>query len=92
MPYFRVLAQAELGTPAPTTRAMSIVYGPLGTAIEQVHVGDANAEQALTGANESMSSLLSSSPLLNPILFPRISNHQYHRTSQFICDSIRDFC
>ena len=31
---------------------MSIVYGPLGTAIEQVHVGDANAEQALAGAND----------------------------------------
>ena len=60
------LAQAELGTPAPTTRAMSIVYGPLGTAIEQVHVGDANAEQALTGANESMSSLLSEQSSAEP--------------------------
>ena len=53
------LAQAELATPAPTTRAMSIVYGPLGTAIEQVHVGDANAEEALSGANSEMLSLLS---------------------------------
>ena len=45
---------------------MSIVYGPLGTAIEQVHVGDANAEQALAGANDSMSSLLSEQSSAEP--------------------------
>ncbi|HJM40592.1 MAG TPA: extracellular solute-binding protein [Candidatus Thalassarchaeaceae archaeon] len=54
------LAQAELATPAPTTRAMSIVYGPLGTAFEQVHGGSATAQEALEGANAEMNNLLSS--------------------------------
>ena len=60
------LAQSELATPAPTTRAMSIVYGPLGTAIEQVHVGDASAENALSGANAEMLSLLSGQSTSEP--------------------------
>ncbi len=60
------LTQAELATPAPTTRAMSIVYGPLGTAIEQVHVGDANAVDALSGANAQMMSLLSGQSTSEP--------------------------
>ncbi len=60
------LAQAELATPAPTTRAMSIVYGPLGTAIEQVHVGDSGAQEALNGANSEMLSLLSEQSTAEP--------------------------
>ena len=60
------LAQAELATPAPTTRAMSNVYGPLGTAIEQVHVGDANAQEALAGANAEMLSLISEQSTSEP--------------------------
>ena len=60
------LAQAGVATPAPTTRAMSIVYGPLGTAIEQVHVGDSDAQTALNGANSEMVSLLSEQSTAEP--------------------------
>ena len=60
------LAQAELATPAPTTRAMSIVYGPLGMAIEQVHVGLANAQDALLGADTEMQDILSAQSIAEP--------------------------
>ena len=60
------LAQAEVATPAPTTRAMSIVYGPLGTAFEQVHSGSASAQEALDGANTEMNNLLSSQSTSEP--------------------------
>ena len=60
------LAQAEVATPAPTTRAMSIVYGPLGTAFEQVHGGSASAQEALEGANTEMGNLLSSQSTSEP--------------------------
>ena len=60
------LAQAEVATPAPTTRAMSIVYGPLGTAFEQVHGGSASAQEALEGADAEMENLLSSQSTSEP--------------------------
>ena len=60
------LAQAELATPAPTTRAMSIVYGPLGTAFEQVHGGSASSQDALGGADAEMDNILSSHSTSEP--------------------------
>ena len=33
------LEQTKVATPAPTTRAMSLVYGPLSTAFEQAYTG-----------------------------------------------------
>ncbi|MDE0708616.1 MAG: extracellular solute-binding protein, partial [Candidatus Poseidoniales archaeon] len=60
------LAQAELATAAPTTRAMSIVYGPLGTAFEQVHGGSASAQAALEGADAEMDNILSSQSTSEP--------------------------
>jgi len=60
------LEQAELATPAPTTRAMSIVYGPLGTAFEQVHGGIASAQEALQGADAEMDNLLSGQSTSDP--------------------------
>ena len=60
------LAQAEIATPAPTTRAMSIVYGPLGTAFEQVHGGSASAQEALEGADAEMDNLLNTQSTSDP--------------------------
>ena len=48
--------QVEAGTPAPTTRAMALVYGPLVTAFEQVYTATATADEALAGANEELMS------------------------------------
>jgi len=52
------LEQTKLGTPAPTTRAMSLVYGPLSTAFEQAYSGTASTEQALSDANSELLSLI----------------------------------
>ena len=68
------LAQAEIATPAPTTRAMSIVYGPLGTAFEQVHGGSASAEEALAGADTEMDNLLSAQSTSEP--FPLVPGYR----------------
>lgn len=46
--------QLNAGTPAPTTRGMALVYGPLVTAFEQVYTGTATAEAALSGANTAL--------------------------------------
>ena len=46
--------QLNAGTPAPTTRGMALVYGPLVTAFEQVYTGTATAETALSGANAAL--------------------------------------
>jgi arabinogalactan oligomer/maltooligosaccharide transport system permease protein len=46
--------QVEVGTPAPTTRAMALVYGPLVTAFEQVYTETATADAALAGANQEL--------------------------------------
>jgi arabinogalactan oligomer/maltooligosaccharide transport system permease protein len=50
--------QIDVGTPAPTTRAMAMVYGPLVTAFEQVYTETATAEEALNGANEELISII----------------------------------
>ena len=55
------LEQAQLGTPAPTTRGMALVYGPLGTAFEQVYTDSSTSGQALSGANEELVSMLAES-------------------------------
>ncbi|MDP6899292.1 MAG: extracellular solute-binding protein [Candidatus Thalassarchaeaceae archaeon] len=60
------LAQAEVATPAPTTREMSLVYGPLSTAFEQVHANIASAEDALSGADEEMDVLISGQSTSEP--------------------------
>lgn len=50
--------QLDVGTPAPTTRAMAMVYGPLVTAFEQVYTGTATADEALSGANTELISIV----------------------------------
>ena len=39
------LEQTKVATPAPTTRAMSLVYGPLSTAFEQAYTATASTSQ-----------------------------------------------
>lgn len=50
--------QAELGTPAPTTRGMSMVYTALAPAFEQVYTETTDAQTALTMADENLSRML----------------------------------
>ncbi|RJU98177.1 MAG: extracellular solute-binding protein [Candidatus Poseidoniales archaeon] len=52
------LAQIDSGTPAPTTRAMAMVYGPLVTAFEQVYTETSTSDEALQGANAELISLI----------------------------------
>jgi len=52
------LEQTKMGTPAPTTRAMSLIYGPLSTAFEQAYSEIATTEQALSDANSELISLI----------------------------------
>lgn len=52
------MQQLEVGTPAPTTRGMAMVYGPLVTAFEQVYTETSDAQTALEGANAELSSLM----------------------------------
>ena len=52
------LEQTKVATPAPTTRAMSLVYGPLSTAFEQAYTETASTTDALSGANEELISLI----------------------------------
>lgn len=52
------LEQLMEGTPAPTTRGMSLVYAPMGTAFENVYTGALNSSEALLLANESLQSEL----------------------------------
>ena len=58
--------QLNAGTPAPTTRGMALVYGPLVTAFEQVYTETSTATTALSGANaaliEEMNDLERASP------------------------------
>ena len=46
--------QLQVGNPAPTTRAMALVYGPLVTAFEQVYTETASSVDALAGANQEL--------------------------------------
>lgn len=48
------LDQTKLGTPAPTTRAMALVYDPLSTAFEQAYSGISSTENALVLANQEL--------------------------------------
>lgn len=48
------LDQTKLGTPAPTTRAMALVYDPLSTAFEQAYSGISSSENALVLANQEL--------------------------------------
>ena len=48
------LEQTKVGTPPPTTRAMSLVYDPLSTAFEQAYSEIASTEAALSGANQQL--------------------------------------
>ena len=43
------LEQTKVATPAPTTRAMALIYGPLSTAFEQAYTGVATTSDALSG-------------------------------------------
>ena len=58
------LYQAELGTPAPTTKGMSLVYGPLSTAFEQAYLSKTDDEstssiqQILDEANKQLELLM----------------------------------
>ena len=52
------LEQTKLGSPAPTTRSMSLVYGPLSTAFEQAYTGISTPQQALDDANNELISLI----------------------------------
>jgi len=48
------LEQLMQGTPAPTTRAMALVYDPLGTAFENVYAGEMTSSEALFLANQAL--------------------------------------
>ncbi|DAC60506.1 MAG TPA: extracellular solute-binding protein, partial [Candidatus Poseidoniales archaeon] len=52
------LEQTKVATPAPTTRAMSLVYGPLSTAFEQAYTETASTSDALSDANDELISLI----------------------------------
>ena len=52
------LEQTKVATPAPTSRAMSLVYGPLSTAFEQAYTGIASTSKALSDANDELISLI----------------------------------
>ncbi len=54
------LEQTKQGTPAPTTRAMSLVYDPLSTAFEQAYSGLASTGEALSGANQQLEEQMAS--------------------------------
>lgn len=54
------LGQTAVGTPAPTTRGMSLVYDPLSTAIEQVYSGTLPAAQAMQAADAELEEMLAS--------------------------------
>ena len=53
------IAQAELGTPAPTTRGMSMVYEALAPAFEQVYTETSSASEALAMADDELERMLS---------------------------------
>ena len=57
------IAQAEKGTPAPTTRGMAMVYEVLAPAFEQVYTGISTAEEALIAADENLTTMLENKEL-----------------------------
>ena len=60
------LEQTKEGTPAPTTRAMSLVYDPLSTAFEQAYSEIASTEEALSGANQQLKEQMDSISRADP--------------------------
>ena len=50
------IGQLMEGTPAPTTRAMAMVYDPLVTAFENVYAGEMSSSEALSLADEALES------------------------------------
>ncbi|MEC8670373.1 MAG: extracellular solute-binding protein, partial [Candidatus Thermoplasmatota archaeon] len=52
------IEQAELGTPAPTTRGMAMVYEALAPAFEQVYTETSTASEALEMADEELERML----------------------------------
>ena len=60
------LEQTKEGTPAPTTRAMSLVYDPLSTAFEQAYSGIASTDEALSGANQQLEEQIESISRADP--------------------------
>ena len=60
------LEQTKEGTPAPTTRAMSLVYDPLSTAFEQAYSGIASTGEALSGANQQLEEQIESISRADP--------------------------
>ena len=60
------LEQTKVGTPAPTTRAMSLVYDPLSTAFEQAYSGIATTNGALSGANQQLEEQIDSLSRADP--------------------------
>ncbi len=61
------LNQTKFGTPAPTTRAMSLVYGPLSTAFEQAYSGISSTQEALDGANAELISQIEGLQRAEPV-------------------------
>ena len=61
------LEQTKVATPAPTTRAMSLVYGPLSTAFEQAYTGVATTDDTLDDANAELISLMSELQSADPV-------------------------
>ena len=60
------LNQTKEGTPAPTTRAMALVYGPLLTAFERNYNDISTAEQSLDDANFELIELINDLPTAKP--------------------------
>ncbi len=61
------LEQTKVATPAPTTRAMSLVYGPLSTAFEQAYTETASTSDALNDANKELISLIDNLQTAAPV-------------------------
>ena len=68
------LEQTKVATPAPTTRAMSLVYDPLSTAFEQAYSGIATTEEALNGANRQLEDQISSIARADP--YPLVEGYR----------------
>ncbi|HJM45255.1 MAG TPA: extracellular solute-binding protein, partial [Candidatus Poseidoniaceae archaeon] len=61
------LDQTKQGTPAPTTRAMSLIYDPLSTAFEQAYTEVATTSDALSDANNELISLIEGLQVAEPV-------------------------
>ena len=61
------LDQTKVATPAPTTRAMALVYGPLSTAFEQAYTEEATTSDALSNANDELKSLIENLQKADPV-------------------------